>query len=676
MRQFSPYFLSAFCFVLPGILSADKLPAVPDLTEEDFLAEEPIYITSATRLKQDLKDAPAAITIIDREMIEASSAINVIELLRLVPGFQIGSIDGTESTATYHGLSSQHNKRLQILIDGRSVYHPTFGGALWYSLPVTMDEIEYIEVIRGPNAASYGANSFSAVVNIKTFNANALKGSSVSYLGGERDTERTTVSHSGNLSDTSYRVVAQYETNSGYQNTYKDDEKTQPLNDDHRHKQISVRFDRQDEHGGFHTFEAGFKDLKFGGGYENYDELAPFNKKTTSNFQNYIWNKNDGLLKSRKFQFYHNFIDQNAILFNADKTATVDYSFRDERYDLEYQETQIWSPKIQTVWGTGFRYDTTDSIGWLAKDDYERYSLRLFGHVELKPNDNLTVNAGGFIEKHEDIGEYFSPRLALNYHINNQHTLRTSWSKAYRMPSFAAQHADQSIIIIGPDIPLVQRKGLPSIDPEENISTEIGYLGRFLNNKLEVDLRLAWENIYNMIDSRKTDDDAPGFDITVDPRFRYLNYGSADIDSAELQLTYRPNNKTFFNINTSYADASGYYAYKVDYESGKPIRTEYNQDEQVPLWTSGALFSHRFTNGIKTSLQYNYVDPYQTQGDGDDLDAFESTDIKIAKTFKFNGTEVALTATVKNIFDEEYQDFENDNLVGRETYFQIKLGLD
>ena len=171
MRHFSlPIVVVSYLF--PVAVSAAE--ESPGLSEIDFLSDQPMTVTSATRLKQEVRNVPASVTIIDRSMIEASSATSIIELLRLVPGFQVGCRYGNECTATYHGLSSEHNTRLHILVNGRSVYDPVFGGALWYALPISIDEIESIEVLRGPNAAAYGANSFSGVVNIKTFSASGL----------------------------------------------------------------------------------------------------------------------------------------------------------------------------------------------------------------------------------------------------------------------------------------------------------------------------------------------------------------------------------------------------------------------------------------------------------------------------------------------------------------------
>ena len=209
------------------------------------------------------------------------------------------------------------------------------------------------------------------------------------------------------------------------------------------------------------------------------------------------------------------------------------------------------------------------------------------------------------------------------------------------------------------------------MDPEKIISYEIGYLGYFFNNSLEIDVRFAREEIEDVIDRTKT-----GTRLSdTDPRFAYANYGEIDIDSVEMQLTYKPASHAFFKLNASYAEADGYNASKLTVD-GLPEKAGYNVDEHVPTWTTGALFSYKFSNNLRTSIQYNYVDAYKTEGDGSDLGRMESTDIKIAKTFDLDGSYIDISGIVRNISDNDYEDFNDNNLVGMETYFQIKLGLD
>ena len=136
-------------------------------SEEDFLADIDTVI-SATRIRQPLTESPASITVIDRDMIVASGAIEVADVLRLVPGIQVAYPQGNQLAVTYHGYGDAFPRDMQVLIDGRSIYQPSFADVEWLFLGVTLEDIERIEVIRGPNTPFDGSNAVAGVINIIT----------------------------------------------------------------------------------------------------------------------------------------------------------------------------------------------------------------------------------------------------------------------------------------------------------------------------------------------------------------------------------------------------------------------------------------------------------------------------------------------------------------------------
>lgn len=158
-----PLWLVLACSALSTPCQAET--ALP--SEVDFFAPQPIVL-SASRLAQPLSEAPAAVTVIDREMIEASGFIEIADLLRLVPGFQVGLSSWNSSiAATYHGQSDALPRRMEVLVDGRSVYISVLN-VDWHDLGVELADVDRIEVVRGPSSPVYGANAFIATVNIIT----------------------------------------------------------------------------------------------------------------------------------------------------------------------------------------------------------------------------------------------------------------------------------------------------------------------------------------------------------------------------------------------------------------------------------------------------------------------------------------------------------------------------
>ncbi len=127
-----------------------------------------VQVTTASRSKQSLGDVPAAIFVVSKEQIRASGLKTVPEMLRLVPGVQVSQIDGNKWQISIRGFGGRYSNKLQVLIDGRSIYTPLYSGVVWEANLVPVDEIERIEVIRGPGGAIWGANAINGIVNIIT----------------------------------------------------------------------------------------------------------------------------------------------------------------------------------------------------------------------------------------------------------------------------------------------------------------------------------------------------------------------------------------------------------------------------------------------------------------------------------------------------------------------------
>ena len=131
-------------------------PTLNVASEEDYYLKEMPVVLTASRLSQPLSEAPSAMTVIDREMIKASGFRTVPELMQLVPGMYVGYVDGNTPVLSLHNSTDQYSRQMQVLIDGRSVYMPPYGGVNWADLPLLIDDIERIEVVRGPSSASHG----------------------------------------------------------------------------------------------------------------------------------------------------------------------------------------------------------------------------------------------------------------------------------------------------------------------------------------------------------------------------------------------------------------------------------------------------------------------------------------------------------------------------------------
>jgi len=181
-----------------------------DLPLEQLLATE---VTSVTRLPRPLSDSPAAVYMLGQEDIRRSGATTIPETLRLVPGVQVARVDRDKWAITARGFNDLFANKLLVSVDGRSVYTPLFSGVWWDSQDTMLEDVERIEVIRGPAASLslWGSNAVNGVINIITKDAKNTQGGLVSAAAGNLENGTVGVRYGGRLGDrTDWRVYGKY----------------------------------------------------------------------------------------------------------------------------------------------------------------------------------------------------------------------------------------------------------------------------------------------------------------------------------------------------------------------------------------------------------------------------------------------------------------------------------
>jgi iron complex outermembrane receptor protein len=166
----------------------------------------PVVLT-ATRIQQHQSDVPASVTILDADLIKQLGLRNLTDLLRYVPGIMISpDRNNNGDSVYYHGGPTALPKNLQVLLNGRSMYRSGLASVSWYEMPVAIEDIRRIEVVRGPNSATYGANAYQAVINILTKHPADTYGSSASIVTGNNGEENVYLKQGGRLLDSDYRI--------------------------------------------------------------------------------------------------------------------------------------------------------------------------------------------------------------------------------------------------------------------------------------------------------------------------------------------------------------------------------------------------------------------------------------------------------------------------------------
>src|ERR1019366_9945665 len=179
-----------------------------DLTLEQLVN---VQVTSVSKKQTDLFKSPAAIYVITQEDIRRSGLTSIPELLRMVPGLDVARIDATHWAISARGFNAQYSNKLLVLVDGRSVYTPEFGGVYWSAEDTPLEDIDRIEVIRGPRATIWGANAVNGVINIITKSAKDTQGGEIVAGTGSQTTAQGLVQYGGKLGGKGfYRLFGKY----------------------------------------------------------------------------------------------------------------------------------------------------------------------------------------------------------------------------------------------------------------------------------------------------------------------------------------------------------------------------------------------------------------------------------------------------------------------------------
>jgi len=454
-------------------------------------------VLSASKLPQPITEAPASITIIDRALIKASGATEIVDVFRLVPGMQVGNARGNFPVVSYQGLTSTFSQGVQVVIDGSSVYSPVFGGALWNNLPITLEDIERIEVVRGPNNASFGANAFQGVINITTAHSALDSGVTTSFELNDEQSERTFFRYGGSNSerDLSYRLSLVTQKDDGYQH----------FSDDFSKDEISTRVDFRIDN------------------------------------QNAIQLSLAAMDSDRQTQFP----DASSPLVSFDPKRTRDESsqFAQLSWDHEVDSEQQFfehrlrlNPQQRLAWGAGAIHEIVYAPFQLGtKQDESNNRIRTFGNLESKLTNKLFLNTGGLVEDDQLSGTHFSPRLAFNYLPSATHAYRLIATQAFRTPVMTEEKRNSSFN----NIPLLTSAG--DLDTETVTSIEVGYHGIYWLNSLNADVKL-FHNDYDDLINNEISSTAQLTD----------NIGEATTYGTEVELNYRPNRKNLFHAGYAY----------------------------------------------------------------------------------------------------------------------------
>jgi len=430
--------LLMFASALSGLALADTPPAqgemdVFSLGLEDLMK---IQITSVSKKSQQVSDAAAAVFVITQEDIRRSGVTSIAEALRMAPGVQVARIDANKWAVTIRGLNGRFANKLLVLMDGRSLYSPLFAGVYWEVQDTALEDIDRIEVIRGPGAALWGANAVNGVINIITKSADATQGGLLSAGGGTAARGFATARYGLPLgNDTNLRFFAKHQDTGSavYANGA-------TAHDAWNMTRGGFRLDAQPSYRDTLTVSGDYYDGSIGEKYTLY-HLPTGQDPTVSTMPDAQSQMSGGNLLARwqrtldntdslSLQLYYDHFERSMIILGE----------RQDTIDLDFQHRLTLWDRQDVIWGLGYRFirDSLSDTATISFNPPGRNTNLLSGflHDEIKiVPENLSLILGSRFEHNSYTGFEVQPNGRLLWTPTPQNSLWGAVSRAVRTPA-------------------------------------------------------------------------------------------------------------------------------------------------------------------------------------------------------------------------------------------------
>jgi iron complex outermembrane receptor protein len=469
-------------------------PTLADLSLEQLLNES---VTSVSKKETKLSQSPAAISVITQEDIRRSGLNSIPELLRMVPGLDVARINGNQWAISSRGFNNQYANKLLVLIDGRAVYTPTFGGVFWNAQDVVLEDVDRIEVIRGPGATLWGANAVNGVINITTRSAKETQGGLVSTSFGTEDQPSTTARYGGRLAtNLYYRAYVKYFNRDGLV-----DATGRDAPDDWSALRGGLRLDWEPSTENKLTLQGDYYGNEIAGNIHEPSLTPPAFFQS----ENEVAHNSGGNVLGRWTRTFSD-TAQVSVQSYYDRVQQTDghAAMRQDTYDLDLQHRFALGARQDIVWGAGYRLtgtEVTPSFFITAAPESRQlslYNVFLQDDITLRP-DRLHLTLGSKFEHNDFTGWEIQPSARLLWTPTERQTVWASVSRAVRTPTLLDRDARVNLAAFQPSpfdpVVLASLFGNPRVAPEELVSYELGY-------RIELTKRVSFDlaGFYNVYD--------------------------------------------------------------------------------------------------------------------------------------------------------------------------------
>jgi iron complex outermembrane receptor protein len=475
-------------FSIKPVLAENPLSFDRDIANASLEQLLDLKVTTVSKTPEEVRRAPAAVTVLTSEDIRRSGARNIPDLLRFVPGVQVASFDNNKWAVSIRGFNDRSANKLLVMIDGRSIYNPLFSGTLWETKDIMIDDIERIEVVRGPGGSAWGSNAVNGVINIITKNAKDTQGGTVVAGGGTEERAFTDARYGLKVSENGYlKVFGKYDNKD--QGFLSQDNAT----DDSYHGMGGFRYDNKQKDDTF-MLSGSYE----GGDHNGIQDIAnnrrdSVGNDSTDSVLNGRWERKLSDTSSLTVNGYYTRADINSI-FLSEKRHTGEFNIQHSFEPIEW---------LQLTNGIQYRRtsDNVTNSDVITLDPSSRSDNLVSFFTEEKasliPNE-LDFKFGARLEHNSYIDYELEPSAALSWTPTEEQTVWGSVARAVRTPSRIENDFIITIPTADPAASGTVLTGNRSLNSEDLVAYELGYR-RTLSKAVYLDVATFYNDYNNLV---------------------------------------------------------------------------------------------------------------------------------------------------------------------------------
>jgi iron complex outermembrane receptor protein len=631
--------------------ASDTEPPLPaDLTELSLEDLMDIEITSVAKKAQKLSEAAAAVFVITQEDIRRSGATSIPEALRMAPGLEVARIDANKWAVTSRGFNGRFANKLLVLIDGRTVYTPLYSGVYWDMKDTLLEDIDRIEVIRGPGASLWGANAVNGVINIITKSAKDTQGGLIVAGAGTEEQGFGAVRYGGKLGqDIDSRAYVKYfDRDSGVFSSGENGADQWDI------LRAGFRMDWQRSGPDALTLEGDIYDGEAGVTVvtKSFDPYAPptLDEDDSISGANLLcrWKHSVSDSSEVALQVYYDRTERNGVVLDQIH----------DTFDLDLQQQFAPGKRHEIVWGLGYRFVSDDIRNTFygswdpdSRDD-DLFSGFVQDDITLIKN-RLRLTLGSKFEHNDYTGSEIQPNGRLMWTPHDGHSIWTAVSRAVRTPSRTEEDGRLNTTVLAPGslLPLFPGYGVVSLfgdgdyESEELLAYELGYRAQ-PTDQFSVDIAAFFNDYSNL---RTLEPGNPFLEVSPSPAhlvfpFTVGNKMDGETYGVEVAADWRASD--WWRIQASYTYLQ--IQLDLDRDSGDTLSESAEGDSphhQVSLRSSMDIVSD-----LALDLWVRYVDDLPSQ----DVDSYITLDVRLG--WKLH-EDVELSVIGQNLLDDHHPEY-------------------